>query len=1367
MSNTINNQIPLTQIIAPSLSDVNYASGLNDVFDNINDNFSTLSNHDFIKGESGTSVKIQEDKFFNENGSLTILGQKLKYCINSLSDNEDEYDPVIDNEGNSITVFDYFDANPGVLYMVYNTVNDVNTQTPVAISSLYYVFLDGRYATTKIGMLNESQYTNIKDFSCVLVYDANVESMIDGKPVNGGFKALTTAFPTIYYESNVGLCWKVNGNGTGIPVQGVPGRNGLDTNLQIVKGLEPVETENHQFVSNITSIYGLHDGFIEFDHEEDYSYLHGKAALILAPNKKTKNDNSFYFGMLEVKGDVGSQEVRAYCDQSTSINYSMATETMINVMKDINIVGGDIAHTTLPGLFIPMESRGDSNTQKVHLMAATSLTNTKGQTSDLKTDLMYTPISDINNFDVAGSDEENGNQLIVDKYLYVKINENTNFGIDNKKYSDEWLTNRRKFGGYLKYKLVSSISSIDSPYMGYFNSSESLENIGGSKIRTNVYYRTLLQRAINGDREWDKHKYIFADEHNIFKNNGVDTANGLVPAIKSINCQTEIDLQFKCSLTGTAYITESEEFPDENDGILQYVTGNEDIVEDKFLLPVSWFVDDNRTTLKSNIYRWVLCDHVDEFDIDELHDNYKYIDGVDSFIKDGKYLFENEAFKNFAVILTNTMCPTYDSEILWFNSLNVLGIPVTDAMKVTNDRRYEDVAESTLIVAGWQSNAMQFVKFVPVYRNSYAVDVDTAFNINYNVNITGDGNKSTKSLTVHGGINCDDLSVYKLTATGEIKNIFTQEDITGCAGILLGRYDKNDNGNVEDDENHIPDYDYNFKVDSNGKITATNINIENVNTNNVDCKQIHIGGSTVMKNYSSSNSYSIHSTLMTITPKKYISTVYKDGHLEEIKGASGLFRDYYLIVNDNAVSYEKLTDCADIDINNAGSINLSTQQGKTFVRTNTAENTGYYIYEEPINTINSNMPVVMTDKASIMLTNVDKTIGNKYLSAAPKTKGDYTIKNNLLVKSFAENNKFSNVFMNNINNIKNTEALYLKNIEFSKNPNYSTRNINHGSSELKNAWHDNKEDGDYTNYMISFEISEDDFDNLKENTEYITISFDKAIDFQIGVRGENSYASHPYLCGDSCICPRVWVNNNKEITHGETGVFPTSNKKCFGDMYMTHPTYDSHGGWVGSTDISSWRFYTFVYYVPKMNIPVKTLKNNLRNGKVTVTIGFYIYMHLTTTKGTWGYKAVIYDAIIRSPVFSNRKNDFSSNVHYDSNTNYTNNDSNNPYHKLHYQQLSTVPVSGSYFVNNTDLDIKILNIANDGIIMRGDGKLFGLSFTKPQESNNYPSGDKEATNGSDIYMYIVEGGDGNSPNCNVLKLRDLCTLTANINQYGL
>lgn len=1330
MSNTINNQIPLTQIIAPSLSDANYASGLNDVFDNINDNFSTLSNHDFIKGESGTSVKIQEDKFFNEDGSLTILGKKLQYCILSLSNNEDEYSDVNASETEKINIFDYFKANPGVLYMVYNTVNDVNTQTPVAISSLYYVFLDGRYATTKIGKIDESQYTSIKDFSCVLVYDANIKSIVDGKEVDGGFKALTTAFPTIYYESNVGLCWKVNGNGTGIPIQGVPGRNGLDTNLQIVKGEAPEKTESNQIVSNITSLYGLYDGFIEFDLEEDYSYLHGKAALILAPNEDTANDNSFYFGMLEVKGDVGEQVVRAYCDQSTSIDYSMANETMINVMKDINVVGGDIAHTTIPGLFIPMESRGDNNTQKVHLMAATSLTNTKGQTSDLKTDLMYTPISDINTFDISGADEENGYQLIVDKYLYVKINENTNFGIDNKKYSDEWLTNRRKFGGYLKYKLVNSISSIDSPYMGCFNSSESLENIGGSKIRTNVYYRTLLQRAINGDKEWDKHKYIFADEHNRFKNNGVDTANGSVPAIKSINCQIENDLQFKCSLTGTAYITESEEFPDENEGILQYVTGNEDIVEDKFLLPVSWFVDDNRTTLKSNIYRWVLCDQVDEFDIEELPDNYKYMENVDSFIKDGKYLFENEAFKNFAVILTNTMCPTYDSEILWYNSLNVLGIPVTDAMKVTPDRQYEDVAESILIVAGWQSNVMQFVKFVPVYRNSYAVDVDTAFNINYNVNITGDGNKSTKSLTVHGGINCDDLSVYKLTATGEIKNIFTQEDITGCAGILLGRYDKNE-GKKDDDKNPLPpDYDYKFKVNNNGSINASSLNIDNVKSNKITTSELVVDdidfvGEESITDHDVDDSrnditYTSEQSLLTINRTKDIS--------------------YQELDIDRKPEKTIETDYVNVDINNIGSINLSTQQGKNFRINDDDEEIVNY---KAINTINSSVPVVMEDNAPIVLINndTDKSFGNPLLELG-KT----------WPEPFNTYNTFARVFNAQRSLLKNNTNNLFENISisFKKNPKYNTGNNRHGGCDVKELWQELYADN--KNYMVSFEITKDHINKLKTGSEHITIRFDKAIDFQIGLNGENENGSHPYLELDSFIEPKIYANDAL-ITND---VFPNGSRKYFGGVYLNSASYNEHGNWIQDNNPASWRFYTFVYHVPEIKIPVDKLKTISANNKnVTIKINFNIFIHVQATSGTWGRKSVIYDAILRSPIFSGTKNDASSRVYHDKNTHYINSTSD---YTDRYKNIVSIPISSHYTIKKDTADIRAINISNDGIIITANNKLFGLSFTKPN-TINVPN----TAGDSELYMYFVK--DDDLPE--VLEVKQLLNLVNNANAYGL
>ena len=56
--------VPLTDIVAPSLNDVNYASALNNVFENINNNFKTLANHEFVKGDKGKSVEIVPTSFF-------------------------------------------------------------------------------------------------------------------------------------------------------------------------------------------------------------------------------------------------------------------------------------------------------------------------------------------------------------------------------------------------------------------------------------------------------------------------------------------------------------------------------------------------------------------------------------------------------------------------------------------------------------------------------------------------------------------------------------------------------------------------------------------------------------------------------------------------------------------------------------------------------------------------------------------------------------------------------------------------------------------------------------------------------------------------------------------------------------------------------------------------------------------------------------------------------------------------------------------------------------------------------------------------------------------------------------------------------
>ena len=76
-NNTQNNIV--TAIHVPQLSDTNYAKGLSTAFDDINNNFTTLSNHDFIKGDAGTSVSIVEANVWNN--TYTELGEKLRDAI--------------------------------------------------------------------------------------------------------------------------------------------------------------------------------------------------------------------------------------------------------------------------------------------------------------------------------------------------------------------------------------------------------------------------------------------------------------------------------------------------------------------------------------------------------------------------------------------------------------------------------------------------------------------------------------------------------------------------------------------------------------------------------------------------------------------------------------------------------------------------------------------------------------------------------------------------------------------------------------------------------------------------------------------------------------------------------------------------------------------------------------------------------------------------------------------------------------------------------------------------------------------------------------------------------------------------------------
>lgn len=77
-----------------------------------------------------------------------------------------------------------------------------------------------------MGQIPDDDYEGRTDKSCVAVYDGQSDK----------FVIYNNAFPTMYYEPNVGLCWKINGAKTSMPVRGIPGHDGANGKLNIVKG---------------------------------------------------------------------------------------------------------------------------------------------------------------------------------------------------------------------------------------------------------------------------------------------------------------------------------------------------------------------------------------------------------------------------------------------------------------------------------------------------------------------------------------------------------------------------------------------------------------------------------------------------------------------------------------------------------------------------------------------------------------------------------------------------------------------------------------------------------------------------------------------------------------------------------------------------------------------------------------------------------------------------------------------------------------------------------------------------------------------------------------------------------------------------
>ena len=64
----------LKTIEAPNLTESNYGENIQQQFENIDSNFQKLGNRDFIKGEKGADLGLEQIALFNNGLTLTELG---------------------------------------------------------------------------------------------------------------------------------------------------------------------------------------------------------------------------------------------------------------------------------------------------------------------------------------------------------------------------------------------------------------------------------------------------------------------------------------------------------------------------------------------------------------------------------------------------------------------------------------------------------------------------------------------------------------------------------------------------------------------------------------------------------------------------------------------------------------------------------------------------------------------------------------------------------------------------------------------------------------------------------------------------------------------------------------------------------------------------------------------------------------------------------------------------------------------------------------------------------------------------------------------------------------------------------------------
>ena len=239
-------QSQLARIVVPAITDAEYSTGLADAFDKINDNFKKIASLPFLQGVQGDSYQLEEypiwEKDTTENWILTEDGKILLDSIFGIDTTRDgnSFNDIrvcigqIMPEENGVSPIDFFKNGNDIINnsLYFYVIKDDTGNIIEKQLGQYYYFVDGRLK--EVGNIYNSENAG-SVLSVFNDYTGFYQYRYNPKSYNQKYLKVEI-LPSIYYDQNKNdICWKFNGNETGISAIGVKGADGKDADLSIVK----------------------------------------------------------------------------------------------------------------------------------------------------------------------------------------------------------------------------------------------------------------------------------------------------------------------------------------------------------------------------------------------------------------------------------------------------------------------------------------------------------------------------------------------------------------------------------------------------------------------------------------------------------------------------------------------------------------------------------------------------------------------------------------------------------------------------------------------------------------------------------------------------------------------------------------------------------------------------------------------------------------------------------------------------------------------------------------------------------------------------------------------------------------------------